>query len=192
MIIEKIIRRIVQSKYVRNAVKDFLGFKTLDVLIERGLKIGSNPLIMNGVLMDPSCCWLISIGNNVVLAPNVHILAHDTSAKQILGYTLIGKVSIGNNVFIGANTVVLPNVSIGDNSIIGAGSVVSKSVPAGVVAAGNPCKVICTIEEHRKKLETKFANAPKFDSSYTLRENVSVDKKKEMIDLLNNTEGFII
>jgi acetyltransferase-like isoleucine patch superfamily enzyme len=54
----------------------------------------------------------------------------------------IGKVKIGNNVFIGVNSVVLRNVSIGDNSIIGAGSLVNIDIPEGVVAAGNPIKII--------------------------------------------------
>ena len=59
---------------------------------------------------------------------------------------------MGNNVWIGGHVVVLPGVSIGDNSVIGAGSVVSKNIPAGVLAAGNPCKVIREItDDDRRK-----------------------------------------
>ncbi|MFR3853655.1 MAG: DapH/DapD/GlmU-related protein [Odoribacter splanchnicus] len=61
-------------------------------------------------------------------------------------------IKVGNNVWIGGHVVVLPGVSIGDNSVIGAGSVVSKNIPAGVLAAGNPCKVIREItDDDRRK-----------------------------------------
>ena len=60
-------------------------------------------------------------------------------------------VHIGENVWIGANAVVLPGVTIGDNSVIGAGSVVTKDIPANVIAVGNPCRVLREIGEHDKK-----------------------------------------
>ena len=60
-------------------------------------------------------------------------------------------VTIGNNVWIGGNTVVVPGVNIGDNTVIGAGSVVTKDVPSGVIAAGNPCRVIRKITGEDKK-----------------------------------------
>ncbi len=70
--------------------------------------------------MDISHCWLISIGNDVTLAPGVRLIAHDASSKKWAGYTKIGLISIGNNVFIGAQSVVLNNVKIGNNVVIGA------------------------------------------------------------------------
>ena len=60
-------------------------------------------------------------------------------------------ITVGDNVWIGANVSVLPGVSIGDNSVIGAGSVVTRSIPANVLAAGNPCRVIREITEEDKK-----------------------------------------
>lgn len=71
---------------------------------------------MHGTILDPSHCWLITIGDNVTMAPRVHILAHDASTCHHLGYARIGRIDIGNNVFIGADTVVLPGVYIGSNS----------------------------------------------------------------------------
>lgn len=71
-----------------------------------------------------------------------------------------GGVSIGDNVFIGMNTTILKGVHIGNNVIIGAASLVNKNIPDGVVAAGNPCHVICTLEEYhekRKKAQVKEA-----------------------------------
>lgn len=63
-------------------------------------------------------------------------------------FDCFGKITIGNYVYIGANAVILPGVTIGDNSLIAAGSIVTKSVPSNVVVAGNPAKVICTIDEY--------------------------------------------
>ena len=90
----------------------------LQILQENGLILGNNCNIMDGCIIDPGHCWLIEIGNNVTLAPRVHILAHDASTKRELGYTIIGKVKIGDNVFIGAGSVILPNVKIGNNVVI--------------------------------------------------------------------------
>ena len=63
-----------------------------------------------------------------------------------------GPISIGDNVFVGANSTILYDVSIGNNVIIGAGSVVTKDIPDGVVAAGVPCKVIGSFEKYQRKL----------------------------------------
>ena len=107
-----------------------------------GIKIGKNSKIEKDVFIDPSFPWLVSIGNNVTIAPRTFILAHDGSTKKQIGYSKIGRVIIEDNVFIGANCTILPNVKIGQNSIIGAGSVVTKDIPENVLAVGNPAKVI--------------------------------------------------
>ena len=73
-------------------------------------KIGKNCKIQGEVIIDYSHYWHITIGENVTIAPRVHILAHDASTKLHLGYTKIGKVDIGNNVFIGAGSVVTKNI----------------------------------------------------------------------------------
>ena len=109
------------------------GEYTTEKLIKMGLKVGKNFKRLNGVMLDPAHCWLITIGDNVTMAPRVHILAHDASTKQFLNYTKIGRVNIGNNVFIGAESVVLPNVTIGDNVVIGANSTVTKNIPSNSV-----------------------------------------------------------
>ena len=107
------------------------GTINLKQLKKDGLKVGNNFNAQEGTIIDPGHCWLIEIGDNVTLAPRVHILAHDASMKKSLGYAKIGKVSIGNNVFLGASTIVLPNVRIDDNTIVGAGSVVTHSLLGG-------------------------------------------------------------
>ena len=70
-------------------------------------------------------------------------------------YMYCDPVSIGDNCWIGANTVICPGVTIGENSVIGAGSVVTRDIPANVVAAGNPCRVIRPIGEQDRKFYYK-------------------------------------
>lgn len=128
----------------------------LDKLIKRGLKVGKNFHRMGGVIIDPSHCYHIMIGDNVTLAPRVHILAHDTSTYMFLGKTRAANVSVGNNVFVGAGTIILPGVHIGNRVIIGAGSIIAKDIPDNSVAAGNPAKVICLIDEYLEKEKAKM------------------------------------
>lgn len=167
------------------------GEYTTEKLISMGMKVGKNFGRLNGVILDPSHCWLIEIGDNVTLAPRVHILCHDASTKQFLNYTKIGKVKIGDNVFIGAESVVLPNVRIGDNVIIGANSTVTKDIPDGVVAAGNPAKVICGIDEYLERHKKNMEEVPVYGEDYTLRGNLTVEKKVQMIQDLENTIGYV-
>lgn len=108
---------------------------------------GDNLFInFNCIILD---CARVTFGNNVALAPNVQIYAayHPVIASErIKGPELAAPVTIGNNVWIGGGVIICPGVTIGDNTTIGAGSVVTKDIPANVVAAGNPCRVIRTIE----------------------------------------------
>lgn len=92
----------------------------------------------------------IFIGNHVMFGPNVTLT---TAGHPIMpqlrqeGMQFNIPIQIGNNVWIGAGTIVLPGVTIGENTVIGAGSVVTKDIPANVVAVGNPCKILREIGE---------------------------------------------
>jgi maltose O-acetyltransferase len=95
-----------------------------------------------GIILD---CNYVRIGDNVQCGPNVQICAatHPLDAAQrILGPELGAPVTIGDNVWLGAGAIILPGVTIGANTTIGAGSVVSRDIPANVLAAGAPCRVI--------------------------------------------------
>ena len=96
----------------------------------------------------------IYVGDDVMFGPNVTITTANhpidpSLRKKQLQYTK--DVHIGNLVWIGAGVVICPGVSIGDNTVIGAGSIVTKDLPAGVVAYGNPCRVIREIGEHDRE-----------------------------------------
>lgn len=166
-------------------------FYPTDYLVKMGLKVGKNFIRQGGCIIDECHCWLISIGDNVTLAPGVRILAHDASTKRQLGYTKIGLVCIGNNVFIGANSVILPNVNIGDNVIIGAGAVVTRDIPQDSVAVGNPAKVISNTNEHLKKHKDLLENRPVFDKRWTVKFNISDSQKKEMVEKLKDGIGYV-
>lgn len=110
----------------------------------------------------------VTIGNNVFFAPRVCIYTagHPIDAKIRNTQLEYGKkVSIGNDVWIGGNTVINPGVSIGDNVVIGSGSVVTKDIPSGVVAAGNPCKVIRPITQEDEIYWSKQAEKYKANKS---------------------------
>ena len=96
----------------------------------------------------------VKIGDNCQMAPNVAIYTaghplHPVSRNSMYEYGI--SVTIGDNVWIGGNTVIMPGVHIGSNTVIGAGSVVTKDIPDWVVAVGNPCRVIKQITEEDKK-----------------------------------------
>lgn len=106
--------------------------------------------------IDTTRPCLVSIGNDVDINVNFTLLTHDwcSFVFRNLYHDFInssGKVNIGNNVYIATNVTILKGVDIGDNCIIGAGSIVNRSIPDNSVAAGVPCKVICTIEEYYKR-----------------------------------------
>ena len=176
---------------IKELIYRIRGEYTTEQLVSMGMKVGKNFGRLNGVILDPSHCWLIEIGDNVTMAPRVHILCHDASTKTFLGYTKIGRVNIGNNVFIGAETVVLPGVNIGDNVIIGANSVVTHDVPNGTVVVGNPAKVLCTLDEYLEKEKKRMENSPCYDESYTLRQNVSMELRMKQKQELDGKIGYI-
>jgi len=164
---------------------------TTEDLINRGMVVGKNFNRMHGTILDDSHCWLITIGDNVTLAPRVHILAHDASTCHHLGYARIGRVTIGNNVFIGADSVILPGVTIGDNTVIGANSTVTKSISDNVVAAGNPAKVVCSIDDYIRRNRERMKVGPVYEEDYTLRGNITNEKKEQQRNELKNCCGFV-
>lgn len=154
--------------------------------------VGKNFLIGDEAIIDPSHCWLISIGDDVRLAGTAIIFAHDGSTSKFVNHMRIGKVTIGNRVFIGACSIILPGVSIGSNVIIGTGSVVSHDIPDGVIAAGNPAEVIGSIEDFVLRKKREMGIYPLFGEKYTLRNNVSIDMKTEMNNKMKDRYGYII
>lgn len=108
----------------------------------------------NVYLMDGA---LITIGTHCFIGPfvGIYTATHPLIAKERnLGYEKALPVTLGNNVWIGAGAILLPGVTIGNNSVIGAGSVVTRDIPAGVIATGNPCRVLRPITEDDRMEKT--------------------------------------
>ena len=137
------------------------------ILRMEGIDIGEHTIIYdpNSQTIDRERTWMLKIGDYCKIAKGCTILTHDYSRSvmrmvdgQIIGEA--GMTIIGNNVFIGMHSTILMGTHIGDNVIVGAGSVVSGNVPSNVVIAGNPAKIIRTLDEHiaiRKKKSRKEA-----------------------------------
>ena len=131
-----VVRRFViySGKKIRVCRKAKIGF---DIRIGDHSGIGENSIIENGT----------SIGNNVLMGPNVQIYTHNHDFSRtdipirLQGFSDIKEVIIGNDVWIGANVIILPGVTIGDGCVIGAGSVVTKDAPSFSIICGNPAVI---------------------------------------------------
>ena len=178
--------------FVRHVILRIDDRSQLEIAISNGLKMGQDCAIQDGCIFDPGHCWMIEIGDRVTFAPRVHVLAHDASTKRPLGYTVLGCVKIGNDVFVEAGTIILPNVEIGDRVVIGAGSVVNRSIPSDSVAVGNPARVIGTYDNYIQKRKKEMEKASCYDYSYTIG-NITQEKKDEMIrSVKENGIGFVL
>lgn len=146
---------------IRKAVSELLG-KSEKAFINPPFycDYGTNIEVGKNFFVNYNCTILdvakVKIGDNCQMAPNVAIYTaghpiHPISRNS--GYEYGKEVTIGDNVWIGGNTVICPGVHVGDNVVIGAGSVVTRDIPDWSIAAGNPCRVIRKItDEDKKKL----------------------------------------
>lgn len=105
----------------------------------------------------PNEAYLISMGNDVWLTGNVQLINHDASVKVVKNVKnvdwidKIGIISFGNHVFVGNHSIIMPGVRIGNNVVIGAGSVVTRDIPSNSVAVGNPARCIMSFDEYAEK-----------------------------------------
>ena len=133
------------------------------LLQKAGVKVGKGTCIFDAgnVNIDCSRPALLSIGEYCKITSGVIILTHDYSRsvlRRVYG-DVVGesrKTEIGNNVFIGMNSIILMGTKIGDNCIIGAGSVCHGTYPNNSVIAGNPARVICSLDEYYLKRKSKY------------------------------------
>jgi maltose O-acetyltransferase len=159
----------------------------LNRLVRKGLIIGKNVMIDYDVIIDEDFPWLVSIGDNCTLGHHVVILAHDSSIGQRLKHNILGRVIIDANTFIGAGSIILPNVHIGKNVIIGAGSVVTRDIPDDCVAIGSPAAVIKKIEQLQMKHQINVKVAPIF-----IEKEFSKEDKQKMQQILSGKIGYSI
>lgn len=127
----------------------------------RGVTFGKN---FNGPDSTIDYCfgYLVTIGDNVTISGTT-ILAHDGSTKKPLGYSKVAPVKIGNNVFVGYGSVIMPGVTIGNKVIVGAGTIVSKDIPDNVVVVRggqSTYRVLSTYDEYIEKQRHRMSKLP--------------------------------
>ncbi len=205
IIVMKIKSLIVYMKYGYKANN----VKFTQYLKNKGITIGNNVNFYSPwtSYVDVQRPWMIEIGNDVHIAAGCRILQHgyDWAVLQkkygdVLGSC--GKVKIGNNVFIGAETTILKGVTIGDDVIIGAKSLVNKDCLGSGVYAGNPVRFIMTLDEYHEKRKSKqISEAKELVLEYYKRYNKIPEKEllreyfwlfEDNYDNLNNTFKDVI
>lgn len=148
-IIRKILGKVKGNFWIEQSFWCDYGYN-----IEIGNNFYSNH---NLVILD---CAKVTFGDNVFIAPNCgfYTAGHPLDVeRRNEGLEFAYPIKVGSNVWIGGNVTVLPGVEIGSNTVIGSGSVVTKNIPDGVIAVGNPCKVIRKVtEEDKKKYKTRI------------------------------------
>lgn len=137
---------------------------------QRGVQIGSGCYIFESASFG-SEPYMIKLGNNVRVNKNVQFITHDGGMwvlrnlyEKYEDADLFGTITVGNNVHIGNNAVILPGSNIGNNCIIGCCAVVTKPVPDNSIVVGVPGRVIENIEEYESKHNNEFEYIKNFDS----------------------------
>lgn len=156
---------LFNKKFFRDRISSKL---LIDLLIEKGVEVGKGTIFHDPAttVVDLQRPWMLHIGAYCKITGNVTILTHDYSRSvlrrrydDIVGEA--GLTFIGDNCFIGMNSIILMGTHIGNNCIVGAGSVVSGSYPDDVVIAGNPAHIIMPLEDFYKKRKGRVVEAAK-------------------------------
>jgi len=122
-----------------------------------GVRVGERcKLISTSFGSEP---YLVTIGNHVEVTDGVRFITHDGAVwvlrDESPNIDVLAPITVEDNVFIGMNAIILPGVTIGSNSVIAAGAVVTKNVASGTVVAGVPARLVCTIDEYRRRSVAK-------------------------------------
>ena len=181
--------------FIKSLYHKLMGHKVLtnedysNIIAEKirmgGGSVGENFNIYETKL-DLTTPYLITIGDDVTIT-NAVLLTHDACLHKKTGYSKVGSVTIGNNVFVGYCSIIMPGVTIGNNVVIGAGTVVSKDIPDNVVVVGNPCKILCTYEHLLEKHHSLMKEVPVLD----LLPNEILENKMHIEALQKHRKGFI-
>lgn len=176
---------VIYRILVKLGLKKPIDYNSIEYLRSRGVQIGQNVHILNSFI-DFDHGFLVSIGNNVTLT-GVRVLAHDASTQIPLGVSKVGRVEIGDDVFVGQGAIILPNTHIGSRVVIGAGAVVSRDIPDNSIAVGNPIQIVGTyddfVEKHKKQMEER----PVY---HTLWSEKTWDEKEQMRRELADGIGY--
>lgn len=189
MLIKKILKEIYRDFFPQKFSIDETSERQIKRLRKNGAKIGENVVLINSNIDSGFYANLLTIGNNVTIT-NATCLLHDASTKIPLNYTKVGKIEIGNDVFIGLHSIVLPGTTIGSKVIVGAGTVLRGNIPDNSVVAGNPWTVLCTYDEYISKHKEKMSSSVVCDLYPEVLNNPEHEDARNAI--AKNGKGYIL
>ena len=146
-----------------------------------GMVIGEDVWLPDSTTVDSSHCFLIHIGDHCGFGEECVLLAHDAQMDEYLDAARLGRVVIHESCHLGTRTIVLPGVTIGPRTIVGAGSVVTKTLPPDTVCAGNPARVICSLDEYLEKHRARIASARTFEYAHYDIGVLTPERRAELI-----------
>jgi maltose O-acetyltransferase len=188
-LVEWLIGRVARWKNQFDEYRLARRWRTLQTM---GMHIGTDVWLPGTTAIDTSHCYLISIGDHCGFGEHCLILAHDAQMDEFLDAARIGRVKIHESCHIGARTVILAGVEIGPRTIVGANSVVSKTLPPDTVCAGNPAKVICTLEEYLAKHRERLGRMKQFEyMQYDMR-YLTPERRAEVIAAVANEDAYMV
>jgi maltose O-acetyltransferase len=134
----------------------------------------------------------ITILDGATIVDGSRILCHDASSYRRIGATWVAPVVIGHRAFVGADSIVMPGVTVGDDAIIAAGAVVTQDVPAGVVVAGVPARVVGLTADVDARRVSMMGGRPCFDESVYNRADLDPDRLTELHDAASEGGYFLV
>jgi maltose O-acetyltransferase len=180
------------GRFRQQAVSRLRGRPSFERLVAQGLQLGEGTHISHEIYVDGLHPWLISIGDHTTLSPYVALITHDASLVHHTGQTRLGRVVIGNRVYVGVGAILLPGTNIGDDSVIGAGAVVHGEIPPGSLALGNPAKA-SPIKAVVAWQRASAARAPTWPhQGWTITSGITDDRKRAQREALaDGTVGYV-
>jgi maltose O-acetyltransferase len=177
---------------LRSRVEAFRMERRWAKLRHLGMRIGQGVTLPDSTWIDTSHCFLITIEDWCFFGPDCLILAHDAQMDEFLDAGRIGQVLIRSHSHIGARTVILPGVEIGPRTIVGANSVVSRTLPPDTVCAGNPARVLRTLDEYLEWHRSRMKTCPTFDyMSYDDR-FLTPERRAELVAAVATSDAYIV
>lgn len=160
----------MEWRNMKNFLRKILNGNKYNKLKKMGIKIGENCEIYDNISWG-SEPYMISIGNHVRISNGVRFITHDGGVwvlrnmeDRYKNIDLFGAITVGDNVHIGMDVTIMPNVNIGKNCIIGCGAIVTKDIPDNSVAVGVPARVIEDVQTYVDKNKCKFVNTKNMSS----------------------------
>jgi maltose O-acetyltransferase len=158
----------------------------------QGMHIGEDVWLPASTWIDVAHCHLISIGDHTGFGEECMILAHDAQMDEYLDATRVGRVRVHESCHVGARCVLLPGVEIGPRTIVGASSVISRSLPPDSVCAGNPAKVVCSLEEYLERHRERLRELPRFAYDLYDVRSLTPERRAELAAAVAGGDAYIV